>query len=181
VLLIDTRLRVSHLNLFNFPNSIMGRYLLLAEIRLDGNEVLRIGTVHLESRNNKPERLNQLNICQNIFNRSPGTCILMGDFNFKGDNQENIDQFNALPGWTDVWVKLMGLHNPGYTFDTKINCMTKCERPNQSRYDRIILRSHTMRPTQIKILGTKSLGNQGHKRVFPSDHFGLTAVFEKKK
>ena len=77
-----------------FPQSAMGRRLLLAEIKLDKNEILRIGTVHLESLNNKQERLSQLNICQNVFSRSPGTCILMGDFNFRAHGQENIDAFS---------------------------------------------------------------------------------------
>jgi endonuclease/exonuclease/phosphatase family metal-dependent hydrolase len=181
VLLIDNRLRISHLNLINFPQSTMGRYLLFGEIRLDRNEILRIGTVHLESMNNKQERSNQLNICQNVLNRYPGTSILMGDFNFSADGQENTDQFNALPGWIDVWVKLIGVHNPGYTFDTTINSMKRRTTTDQSRYDRIILRSQTIRPTQIKMIGTKSIGKQGHINIFPSDHFGLTAVFEKKK
>jgi len=107
----------------------------------------------------------------------------MGDFNFHAHGQENIDQFKALPGWIDVWVNLMGTHNHGYTFDTETNTVTKLnnERSDRSRYDRIILQSQTIIPTQIEILGNKSIGNQGHIDVFTSDHFGLTAVFEKKK
>jgi endonuclease/exonuclease/phosphatase family metal-dependent hydrolase len=184
VLLIDIRLHISHLNLINFPQSTMGRRLVLAEIKLDKDEVLRIGTVHLESLNSKPQRLCQLDICQKEFNRSPGTCILMGDFNFHARGQENIDQFNALPGWMDVWVNVMGTNNPGFTFDTETNLMTKHNKEggaDTSRYDRIILRSQTIIPTQIEILGNESVGKQGHISIFPSDHFGLTAVFEKKK
>ncbi len=62
ILLIDIRLHISHLNLINFPQSTMGRRLILAEIKLDENEILRIGTVHLESLNNKQQRLCQLDI-----------------------------------------------------------------------------------------------------------------------
>jgi hypothetical protein len=40
----------------------MGRRLILAEIKLDENEILRIGTVHLESLNNKQQRSCQLDI-----------------------------------------------------------------------------------------------------------------------
>jgi len=183
VLLIDIRLHISHLNIINFPQSFMGRRLVLAEIKLDKDEILHIGTVHLESLDNKQERLHQLDICQNVFNRSPGTSILMGDFNFAAHNQENIDQFKALPGWIDVWVNLMGSQNPGYTFDTEINAMTKenCTTLVRSRIDRIILQSQTIIPTQIEILGNNSIGNYGRLSLFPSDHFGLTAVFEKKK
>jgi endonuclease/exonuclease/phosphatase family metal-dependent hydrolase len=183
VLLIDIRLHISHLNIIDFPQSSMGRRLVLAEIKLDKNEILRIGTVHLESLNSKEQRQSQLNICQNAFNRSPGTCILMGDFNFNAHGQENIVQFKALPEWNDVWINLMGAQNPGYTFDIETNSMTKLntDASDRSRIDRIILRSQTIIPTEIEILGNKSIGNQGHIDLFPSDHFGLTAVFEKKK
>jgi len=137
----------------------------------------------LESLNNKQQRLCQLEICQNVFNRSPATCILMGDFNFHAHGQENIDQFKALPEWIDVWASLMGTHNHGYTFDTNTNSMTKRnnETPDRSRYDRIILQSQTINPIHIEILGDKSIGNQENLDIFPSDHFGLSAVFEKKK
>ncbi len=183
VLLIDTRLHVSHLNLIDFPQSMMGRRLILAEIKLDQTETLRIGTVHLESLNNEGERLGQLNICRNVFNRSPATCILMGDFNFNANGEENIRQFQGLPGWIDVWANLMGVHNPGYTFDTGTNEMTKANTgaSTRSRIDRIILQSQTIIPNNIDILGTTSIGNQEHLAIFPSDHYGLTAIFQKKK
>jgi len=183
ILLIDIRLHVSNLNLINFPQSTMGRRLILAEIKLNENETLRIGTVHLESLNNKQQRLCQLDICRNIFNRSSGTCILMGDFNFHAHDQENIDQFRALPGWIDVWNHLMGPNNHGYTFDSETNSMLKLDNhaPDRSRYDRIILHSQTIMPVQIEILGNTSIGNEEHSDIFPSDHFGLTAVFEKRK
>ena len=183
VLLIDIRLYVTHLNLINFPQTCMGRRLILAEIKLDENEILRIGTVHLESLNNAEERQRQLNICRNIFNRSPATCILMGDFNFSAHGQENIRQFQALPGWIDVWANLMGVQNSGFTFDIVTNAMTKANSDacEPARIDRIILNSQTIIPKNIEILGMKSIGNQEHLPIFPSDHYGLTAVFRKIK
>jgi endonuclease/exonuclease/phosphatase family metal-dependent hydrolase len=183
VLLIDTRLHISHLNLIDFPQSFMGRRLIIAEINLDQNETLRIGTVHLESLNSAEERQRQLNICRKIFNRSPATCILMGDFNFNAHGQENIRQFRTLPGWIDVWVNLMGIDNPGYTFDSGTNAMTRAnsDATDRARIDRIILHSQTIIPTNIDILGMKSIGNEEHLPIFPSDHYGLTAVFQKKK
>jgi hypothetical protein len=57
----------------------------------------------------------------------------MGDFNFNADDEENIRQFRSLPGWIDVWANLMGIDNPGYTFDTETNAMTKT---NNNRLDR---------------------------------------------
>ncbi|CAF4984541.1 unnamed protein product [Rotaria sp. Silwood1] len=182
VLLIDIRLHISNINLIDFPQSTMGRRLILAEIKLDQNETVRIGTVHLESLDNKEQRSCQLDICLKEFNHSSGSFILMGDFNFRGDDQENIDQFNRLQKWIDVWTYLMDSHNHGYTFDTEINLMTKihCKTSDRSRYDRIILLSQTIVPTDIQIIGNQSIDNQEHLHVFPSDHFGLTALFEKK-
>ncbi|CAF2874892.1 unnamed protein product [Rotaria sp. Silwood2] len=140
VLLIDIQLHVSDINLIDFPQSTMGRRLILAEIKLDQDEIVRIGTVHLESLNNKEQRSYQLDICQKKFNHSPGSYILMGDFNFNGNGQENLDQFNRSPKWIDVWTYLMDSDNHGYTFDTETNLMTKlhCRTSDQSRYDRII-------------------------------------------
>jgi endonuclease/exonuclease/phosphatase family metal-dependent hydrolase len=183
VLLIDRRIHVSHLSLINFRQSTMGRRLVLAELKLDQNEILRIGTVHLESLNSRAQRLDQLNICQSVFTRSPGTYILMGDFNFSADGQENTEKFNALTGWIDVWAHTMGGDNHGYTFDTQTNAMTRASSggPDRSRYDRVILRSQSIIPTQIEILGNKPVGHHEHLEIFPSDHFGLTAAFENKK
>ncbi|CAF1492393.1 unnamed protein product [Rotaria sordida] len=183
LLLIDSRFYVSKLSLINFPQSKMGRRLLLAEIKLDENEIIRIGTVHLESLDNKQERLSQLDICRKVLNRSPATCILMGDFNFHACGQENIDQINRLPQWIDVWIYLMGYDNHGYTFDTEMNSMTKIHNgsSDRSRLDRIILLSQTIIPTQIQILGNQPIAHHGQFYLFPSDHFGLTALFQKKK
>jgi endonuclease/exonuclease/phosphatase family metal-dependent hydrolase len=183
ILLIDTRLHVSNLSLIDFPESFMGRRLILADIKLNKTETFRIGTVHLESLNNEEERQRQLNICRNAFTRSPATYILMGDFNFNADGQENLRQFRALSGWIDVWPNLMGMHNPGYTFDTETNPMTKANNgaTDRSRIDRIILHSHTIIPKHIDILGTESIGIEENLTIFPSDHYGLTAVFEKNK
>ena len=183
ILLIDTRLHVSNLSLIDFPESMMGRRLILSEIKLNKTETLRIGTVHLESLNNFERRKCQLNVCRNAFNRSSATCILMGDFNFNAHGQENIRQFRALPDWIDVWSNLIGTQSPGYTFDTETNAMTKAnnDMSDRSRIDRIILRSETIIPTEIEIIGHKPIGNDKTLNIFPSDHYGLTAVFETKK
>ncbi|CAF1114629.1 unnamed protein product [Rotaria sp. Silwood1] len=183
LLLIDIRLHISKLSLIHFSQSTMGRRLILAEIKLDENEILRIGTVHLESLDNKQQRLHQLDICRKVFNRSPTSCILMGDFNFHARGQENIDQFNRLPQWIDVWPCLMGSDNHGYTYDTETNSMTKFHNgsSDRSRLDRIILLSQTIIPTHIQIIGNQPIAYQGNSNLFPSDHFGLTAVFQKNK
>ena len=184
ILLISKHINVSQLNLIDFPQSNMGRRLILADIQFNPNEFVRIGTVHLESTDNKLQRSEQLNICQNAFQlRSPASYILMGDFNFSDDNQENFDQFQMLSQWIDVWKFLINPDQYRYTFDTEVNSMAKLSKGHstQSRCDRIILQSRTIQPKQIEILGTQLIGHQANLEVFTSDHFGLTAVFQTKQ
>lgn len=182
VLLIDLHLPIRQLNLVDFPRSSMGRRLICADIFLNENELLRIGTVHLESLNSEQERHQQLNIIQNIFHLSPATYILMGDFNFSAHGGENTRHFRILSKWIDVWSNLKGLTNPGYTFDIQTNSMTRTNSDaiEPSRIDRIILQSETYLPIEIEILGTKNIGKEGNVEIFPSDHYGLTAKFRMK-
>lgn len=180
ILLIDVHFNVLNLNLIDFPQSAMGRRLISADIKLIDNNILRIGTVHLESLDNARQRSSQLDICHRTFNRLPGTYILMGDFNFDAYGQENIDQFNRLPQWHDVWTLLKEAKNYGFTFDTEKNAMTRYhDRTSiRSRCDRIILSSQTIVPRDIEILGNEPIGTHGSLPIFPSDHFGLTACFK---
>ena len=183
VLLIDIHLPVMHFNLVNFPRSAMGRRLIYADVKLNENELLRIGTVHLESLDSEQERENQLNIIQNVFYTSPATYILMGDFNFNAHGRENLRHFRTLSKWIDVWAFLQGPNNPGFTFDIETNTMTRAnsDAVERARIDRIILQSQMILPQNIEILGTKSIGKEGQLPIFPSDHYGLTAVFRMKR
>jgi hypothetical protein len=45
------------------------------------------------------------------------------------------------------------------------------------RLDRILIRSRTWKPKAVRLLGTEPLSTE-RKDLFPSDHFGLLAVFE---
>ena len=183
VLLIDIHLPVMHLNLVDFPRSSMGRRLIFADVKLNENELLRIGTVHLESLDSEQERENQLNLIQNVFSVSPATYILMGDFNFSAHGRENPRHFRTLAKWIDVWAYLKEPNDPGFTFDIQTNAMTRAnsDAVERARIDRIILQSQSILPREMDILGTKSIGKEGQLPIFPSDHYGLTAVFQMKR
>ena len=180
VLLVDLRLHVTRFNLTDFPQSAMGRRLISADIQLDTEQHVRIGTVHLESLNNPVERMKQLKICQESLSHPPMCSILMGDFNFSAQHQENADQFAKLPQWIDVWSQLRSPDDPGYTFDTDVNAMEERGRqyPDRSRYDRIIARGRTIIPRKIDVIGNEAIRDDGSTAVFPSDHFGLAARFQ---
>ena len=71
----------------------------------------------------------------------------------------------------------------GYTVDSGTNAIRKANKDIsvRKRIDGIILHNQTVIPTNIDILGIRSIGNVEHLAIFSSDHYGLTAVFHKKK
>lgn len=180
VLLISNRLRVNDLYRVEFPQSKMGRYLIFADIRMNAHEILRIGTVHLESLSSPSERTEQLSICQKAFDEgSRSSQILMGDFNFTDENDENEKNFELLRDWIDTWTCLVEPNEYRYTADTEVNLMRQRNKSHHSRlrYDRIIVRSKTIKPKKIEILGKNVIGHIMEFPVFISDHFGLMADF----
>jgi endonuclease/exonuclease/phosphatase family metal-dependent hydrolase len=191
LMLIHKSLGLKQLLLFPFP-SRQGRQLLLAEIQ-QRNEVLLVGTVHLESsKNNSRFRSDQLKVCDSVFekytrNRPNVTSLLMGDFNFDAKWPENAKQMNILKNWADLWLALYGPNNPGNTFQNVI------------RFDRIMFQSFHVHPVQMRIIGTQSIGQSPKKdlayknfynyflpdkkrqqmtNIYISDHCGLMADFD---
>ena len=159
----------------------MGRSLLLVDIEIQPNEFVRLGTVHLESLNNRSQRFEQLQICRQAFeHRSPSTRILIGDFNFTDRTDEDAEQFRHLPGFIDVWTRLMPADEDRYTFDTESNRMTRRSNghADRSRYDRLLLHSRSVVPTMIEMIGRHPIGSLDDLPVFLSDHFGLVAHFK---
>ena len=180
ILLISNRLCTKRMLLVDFPHSAMGRRLVMADIQIQTHQLVRIGTVHLESLNNQEQRSEQLQICQNaLMKYSPDISILMGDFNFSDRNRENMDQFHILSKWMDVWASLVHPDEYRYTFDTETNLMIRRTHghADRSRYDRIIFHSRTIQPKMIDIIGKHQIGILNHHPVFVSDHFGLIAIF----
>jgi endonuclease/exonuclease/phosphatase family metal-dependent hydrolase len=144
-----------------FVDSAMDRSLLSATFRVNGEPVV-VGTVHLESLNNHPNRVKQLQVCNAQL--SPFShAILCGDFNFCSYRNYNPDPSKPLendslavtcPEFSDMWLKLkvdpvvaqMGEsaaqlpsvaeslpeHVLGYTFDSVLN-------QNVSSYERFRL------------------------------------------
>ena len=181
ILLIANDLPVYRLSETDFPRSEMGRRLVLVDLRLrSSGDLLRIGTVHLESLNNPGERAEQLKICEREFSRQAGHYILMGDFNFSDEYRENAEHFQRLRGWRDVWNLVKKENDFRYTFDSETNLMTKLSNGgrDRSRYDRIILKSDRVRAREMDILGRQPIAHVDDVQIFPSDHFGLTALFD---
>jgi len=97
--------------------------------------------------------------------------IFLGDTNIAEDDE---DECLFKAGYKDVWVNLNG-EESGYTCDSKINYWTK----STMRIDRIYYKTkdpEMVSPFKIEIIGTTPVIINDIK-IFPSDHFGLTARF----
>ncbi|MCA9775790.1 MAG: endonuclease/exonuclease/phosphatase family protein [Candidatus Eremiobacteraeota bacterium] len=127
-----------------------------------------VATVHLESiRSNTETRMEQL---QEVFKllESHRRVVLLGDFNFAPDWEEN----GALPcEYRDAWAVLRG-SEPGYTEDTTVNLMRLRLKGKEKhvRFDRVLC-GPGLEPLRIELVGTEALPE--HPEVWPSDHFGL--------
>ncbi len=171
--LLLARVPVERFTLHDMPTR-MGRKLLCAH--LAGS--LAVATIHLESLPPSAEyRDEQFKQCVSILDGFDHA-VFMGDMNFCSswaeENQRIPDRY------TDVWPHLHP-DDPGYTEDTSINPMLEMyERGDkQVRYDRVFLhtRDASWHPVAIARLSTRPIG--GDPMVFPSDHFGLAARFER--
>ncbi|WP_428261946.1 endonuclease/exonuclease/phosphatase family protein [Haliangium sp.] len=167
-----SRLPVARYTLHDLPSS-MARRLLVAE--LGGG--LAVATVHLESLPpSLPTREVQFGLILDILSEFDHA-VLMGDMNFCATWSENS---RVPPAYTDVWP---ALHpgDPGWTVDSHENRMVQdlVRKPKQVRYDRVFMRSADAywRPRAITRLGTEPV--PGHPDLYPSDHFGLCARFER--
>lgn len=138
----------------------------------------KVATCHLESLlEDGPIRAQQLDI---YFQRLAGTddAFFAGDFNF-GDGEQP-DTKHIAPNFQDAWRELHP-KLPGYTWDIEKSRMARQEsfpgEPSR-RLDRVLFRSSHWTSTRAELLGTEPVSPK-NKRLFPSDHFGLLAVFSR--
>ena len=107
---------------------------------------------------------------------SVAVATLVGDMNFDpGDPEERTRDLR----YTDAWPALRG-NDPGYTEDTDTNVLrllAEGGEHKQVRYDRIFVRSSSMRPTHIERVGTEPFGTPFGPSGL-SDHFGVLATFD---
>jgi len=148
-------------------------------IRTPGGTV-RVATCHLESLlEDGPTRAEQLDV---YFQRLGGDddVFLAGDFNF-GDGEQP-DTAHIGKSFHDAWREVFP-NKPGFTWDIKQSLMAKegsfPHEPSR-RLDRVLYRSATWSPVAVELLGTEPVSAK-NRRIFPSDHFGLLAVFRAKE
>jgi len=176
----------SQMSLYKLPSG-MGRKLLFMDLSIQGKErceVVRIGTVHLESLYNSFSRKVQLKLIATILNVRNHS-ILVGDFNFGENNHFDEDPNNPFenevlneiyPNHDDVWKRLYP-DEIGVTVDCLDMLAPHSKKDKGSRFDRIIMSaSSDWNPEIIEIIGSESIGvddRNPNLYVFISDHLGL--------
>ena len=187
-----------------FPNSRMGRGLLLARTSWDGQNIV-IGCAHLESFDQdkdgtRRERADQLRRSLAALDTEAqafgsATAVFMGDTNWEGPL--------TLPaGWTDAWEHLGSPRDSQFTYDGPRNPMLY--NRYRHRFDRIFFKIYSTRTTTLR--GTTSSSSsssssfkpsslcllgadeviarnfpthaKGNIDLAPSDHFGLKVLFD---
>lgn len=154
-----------------------GRTVLIAELRTEAGE-LKIATTHMESPLQSGKvRAEQLGKIFKQLGWSREEAIFLGDLNFGDGEAEDL----SIPGdYTDLWLKLRP-KEPGYTWDNEKSPLANASKfagEASRRIDRIVMRSVWWYPQSIEIIGDKPVDEKGD--MFPSDHFGLAAVIEKR-
>lgn len=151
------------------------RALFFAELEVHGRKIA-VATCHLESLlEDGPIRADQLDAFFQAL--APyEEAFFAGDFNF-GDGEQP-DTAHLDKTFRDAWSELHP-DKPGYTWDIELSEFARREsfpgEPSR-RLDRILFKSTRWLPVSAAIIGNKPLDGD-RRRLFPSDHFGLLAVF----
>jgi len=141
---------------------------------------LHLAVVHLTSNrahNALEVRAHQRSVLLNYLKTLPGDGFIVGDFNSRGDEQE---EELSQSGFVDVWT-LLHPDDPGYTFDPERNPLAALMslRGEAARFDRILQRSEDGRwmPRSMELFACEPVADtQG--TLYPSDHFGIRAVLD---
>ncbi|KAI7839142.1 hypothetical protein COHA_007145 [Chlorella ohadii] len=181
-----------------FKETKMGRDLRAVSGSLGGMP-LRVCTTHLESPMGGPrqvmwpERRAQMDEMLPLLDASPEpNCLVAGDMNWIPIDGED-KPVPLPPGWVDVWLELRP-QDPGWTYDSQV-CYQKGRKYGRgSRLDRMFCRLADWQPLAIEMVGQEPIAGltrtvrtgktaRSDKTipVWPSDHFGLFAVFVRKQ
>ncbi len=137
---------------------------------------IQLANVHLTSdygENAIQKRIQQLATVIGYLQQQPGDCLIVGDFNTRGDEQDEIINYG---NFSDLWQQLYP-NLDGYTFDPSRNplAMLMSLEGKPSRFDRILLRQEPASHYQacaVNLFGCEPV-SETNGQIFPSDHFGI--------
>ncbi|MEM7553887.1 MAG: poly(A) polymerase [Cyanobacteria bacterium P01_A01_bin.84] len=144
------------------------------------DEILQVGVVHLTSdfsQNAVEKRKYQLTTLLRYLKTQPGYSLIVGDFNTRGNQLEEILQVH---NFVDLWEELHP-DEVGYTFDPRRNPLAELMslQGKPARFDRILLNSPNLQFTgdSINLFADEPIANTNGE-IYPSDHFGIRAVIK---
>jgi endonuclease/exonuclease/phosphatase family metal-dependent hydrolase len=162
-----------------FDNSIMGRGILWAHARVQGQSIL-FTTAHLESyvRNyngrggiytGAPQRESQLQemkqFCQEFLNKKVNVAIITGDLNWDDERKKSAGVDKPMMDilgdeWMDAW-RVRRPPEEGYTYDAKESAMLRGNL--RRRFDRCLIcsnnSSQVMTVQDAELIGTMQIPN----------------------
>jgi len=169
-LMISRGIPFMSLDLYNFQKTRLGRFGLIGTFEIHKGHHLAILTSHLESYPDDVEyREAQMKNIISILKKYEHA-VFMGDTNI---DRENEDVPLLESGFVDLW-KYLKPTDVGYTMNPDINHYAESRR---SRLDRIYFRSGSFQPVGVRLIGDNEVTTPQHKKIFPSDHFGLEGKF----
>jgi len=160
---------ISSLKIHSLPSN-QGRRFLDAEVVIEKGssgsapKKINIGTIHMESCDNKDFRILQMQTIFPIISRYENS-FFMGDFNFP-DNSEEQKHTNPQQ-YTDIWNQI------------KSNSGEYAATTDRGRYDRLLYSSKLFLGTSVSLIGTEPIAELStpSETVYPSDHKGLYCCF----
>jgi endonuclease/exonuclease/phosphatase family metal-dependent hydrolase len=150
------------------------RTVLYGVVQLADRQLL-VATMHMES----PLDAGAIRAAQlsTIFKQvgSLPEVIVLGDFNF-GDGREP-ESASLDPTFVDLWRDLRP-GDPSFTWNMEQSPLARKNSffgESSGRIDRILMRSATWAPHDIRILGDGPI-DPARPDLYPSDHFGLLGI-----
>ena len=150
----------------------------------------RFGTVHIESHVTSKfvREIQMQTIFDTLMKKSSGLelVFVVGDFNFDETEVENkiIDESIFSDTWPNVNPK-----QEGWTYSNAINTTGVPSKLVEKRIDRVLYcdpKQRGWKAISCELVGTEpieelSLQYVGNVKLYPSDHFGLFAIYERQK
>ncbi|XP_013877217.1 tyrosyl-DNA phosphodiesterase 2-like [Austrofundulus limnaeus] len=178
MLLKKSRLTLLNSEIVIFPNTHMGRNLLIAQVMFRGQKLLLM-TSHFEScKSGSAERMRQLRLVMKRMSEAPDdeTVLFGGDTNLRDYEVATV----GLPSSVcDLWEQLGEPEKCRYTWDTQANTNKDIPFKCHFRFDRVYLRRASrdgvprLDPHSMALIGLEIL----KCGLFTSDHWGIYSKF----
>ncbi|XP_060078839.1 tyrosyl-DNA phosphodiesterase 2-like [Ylistrum balloti] len=178
MLLKKGEVEITHDQILPFPDTTMGRNLLIVQCRIK-EKIFVLMTSHLESTGEcSEERVDQLETAFRMMQKSSqsSTVIFGGDLNLR--DQEVASIGGPPPGIYDIWETTGRRQETAFTWDMSLNDNKDFGQfKPKKRFDRLYVRGAeppVIEPISLEHVGLERVASCGK---YPSDHWGLFTQF----